>query len=165
MGFSLRKSFKIGKNTRINLSSKGGVGISTGIKGARVSINKKGAKTYGGIGPIRYQKQIYSSKNNGSANNSRTSNAIENESYQYQEQMPKKRIIRTFFKKYYKEVIVVIIGIIIGSSIGSIGKVAPSEVESVNAKIQGYKYTLESKENELDALNNSIKDLEGFINN
>ena len=43
MGFTFRKSIKIGKNTRINLSSKGGVGISTGVKGARVSVNKQGA--------------------------------------------------------------------------------------------------------------------------
>ncbi|HOB29851.1 MAG TPA: DUF4236 domain-containing protein [Bacillota bacterium] len=57
MGFSFRKSKKIGKNTRINLS-KSGVSLSTGVKGARVSVNKKGTrKTFSipGTG-IRYTK-------------------------------------------------------------------------------------------------------------
>ena len=40
MGFSLRKSFKVGKNSKVNLSTGGGVGFSTGKKGARVSVNK-----------------------------------------------------------------------------------------------------------------------------
>src|SRR3989344_2910165 len=35
MGFSLRKSIKLGKNTKLNLSGSG-VSISTGVKGARV---------------------------------------------------------------------------------------------------------------------------------
>ncbi|WP_283698563.1 DUF4236 domain-containing protein [Clostridium perfringens] len=42
MGFSLRKSFKVGKNSKANLSTGGGVGFSTGKKGARISVNKNG---------------------------------------------------------------------------------------------------------------------------
>lgn len=46
MVFSLRKSFKLGKNSKVNLSSGGGVGFSTGKKGARFSINKNGIGFY-----------------------------------------------------------------------------------------------------------------------
>lgn len=60
MGFFLRKSFKAGP-VRLNLS-KSGIGVSTGVKGARVGINSKG-KAYiaGGKGAIRYRKTIGSS--------------------------------------------------------------------------------------------------------
>lgn len=54
MGFSLRKSIKLGKGTRLNLSSKG-IGISTGIKGLRVSSR---GRIYGGTGIFRFQKSI-----------------------------------------------------------------------------------------------------------
>ncbi|KZL88699.1 DUF4236 domain-containing protein [Clostridium magnum] len=56
MGFSFRKSIKIGKNTRINFSKTGGIGISTGVKGARVSMNKKGVRTTLGVGGLQYRK-------------------------------------------------------------------------------------------------------------
>ncbi|MBM6837974.1 DUF4236 domain-containing protein, partial [Clostridium saudiense] len=69
MGFTFRKSIKVGKNTRINLSSKGGVGISTGVKGARISTNKQGTRIYGGVGPIRYQKKISTNSNFAKFNN------------------------------------------------------------------------------------------------
>lgn len=58
MGFSLRKSFKLGKNSKVNLSSGGGVGFSTGKKGARFSINKNGIGFYGGKGILRFTKRI-----------------------------------------------------------------------------------------------------------
>ena len=41
MGFSFRKSIKLGKHTKLNIS-KSGVSVSTGVKGARVSVNNKG---------------------------------------------------------------------------------------------------------------------------
>jgi ABC-type multidrug transport system fused ATPase/permease subunit len=56
MGLSFRKSFKIGKNTRINLSKTGGIGISTGVKGARVSVNNKGVRTQVGAKGIYYRE-------------------------------------------------------------------------------------------------------------
>lgn len=43
MSLRFRKSIKVGKNTKINLS-KSGVGVSTGVKGARVSVNQKGVR-------------------------------------------------------------------------------------------------------------------------
>lgn len=43
MGFRLKKSIKIGKNSKINLS-KSGIGFSTGVKGARVSVGPKGVR-------------------------------------------------------------------------------------------------------------------------
>jgi len=58
VGFSLRKSFKVGKNTNLNLSSKSGVGLSTGRKGMRVSVNKNGIRFYGGKGIFRFTKCI-----------------------------------------------------------------------------------------------------------
>ena len=56
MGLSFRKSIKIGKNTRINFSKTGGIGISTGVKGARVSVNKKGVRTTVSKCGIQYTK-------------------------------------------------------------------------------------------------------------
>jgi hypothetical protein len=41
MGLRIRKSIKLGKHLKLNLS-KSGVSVSGGIKGARVSINTKG---------------------------------------------------------------------------------------------------------------------------
>lgn len=48
MGVRFRKSIKLGKNTRLNLS-KSGVGISTGVKGFRVSAGPKGVRTTASI--------------------------------------------------------------------------------------------------------------------
>lgn len=58
MGISLRKSFKLGKKSKVNLSTGGGVGISTGVKGTRVSVNKNGIRFYGGRGIFRFTKYI-----------------------------------------------------------------------------------------------------------
>ncbi|MBD5427793.1 MAG: DUF4236 domain-containing protein [Treponema sp.] len=52
MGFSFRKSVKIGP-VRVNVS-KSGVGVSAGVKGARVGINSKG-KVYGSAGVKGFQ--------------------------------------------------------------------------------------------------------------
>lgn len=65
MGLSFRKSIKIGKNTRINLS-KSGVGLSTGVKGARISVGPKGVrKTIGipGTGIYHTEQKSWSSIN------------------------------------------------------------------------------------------------------
>lgn len=43
MGFNFRKSIKLGKNFRVNLS-KSSVGLSAGVKGARVSVGPKGIR-------------------------------------------------------------------------------------------------------------------------
>ena len=58
MGFSLRKSFKFGKNSKVNLSTGGGIGFSTGKKGARVSVNKNGIGFYGSKGILKFSKRI-----------------------------------------------------------------------------------------------------------
>jgi hypothetical protein len=57
MGLSFHKSIKIGKNTRLNFSKNGGIGISTGVKGARVSVNKQGVRTSVGKNGVYYRKQ------------------------------------------------------------------------------------------------------------
>ena len=43
MGLNFRKSIKIGKNSRINLS-KSGIGVSTGAKGARIGVGPRGIR-------------------------------------------------------------------------------------------------------------------------
>lgn len=58
MGLSFRKSIKIGKNTRINLSKTGGIGVSTGVKGFRVSTNKRGSRITAGSNGIQYRKDL-----------------------------------------------------------------------------------------------------------
>lgn len=71
MGLSFRKSIKIGKNTRINFSKLGGIGISTGVKGARVSVNQKGVRTTVGKDGLQYRKD-YSFKQNKTVNKQKT---------------------------------------------------------------------------------------------
>ncbi|HBG2428214.1 TPA: DUF4236 domain-containing protein [Clostridioides difficile] len=44
MGFNFRKSINLGGGLKLNLSKKS-VGISAGVKGARVSVNSKGRKS------------------------------------------------------------------------------------------------------------------------
>lgn len=63
MGLRYRKSIKIGKNMRINLS-KSGVGVSTGIKGARMSVGPRGVRQTVGIPGtgIYYTKEEHSHK-------------------------------------------------------------------------------------------------------
>lgn len=48
MGFRFRKSIRLGKHTRLNLS-KSGVGVSTGVKGFRVGVGPKGVRTTASI--------------------------------------------------------------------------------------------------------------------
>ncbi|MCH5294024.1 MAG: DUF4236 domain-containing protein [Treponema sp.] len=57
MGFRFRKSMKIGP-VRLNVS-KSGLGVSTGVKGARIGVNSKG-KVYGSVGVkgMTYRKQF-----------------------------------------------------------------------------------------------------------
>lgn len=55
MGFSFRKSIKLGKYAKINLS-KSGPSLSFGPKGAKVNINKRGYRTTLGKGGFQYRK-------------------------------------------------------------------------------------------------------------
>jgi hypothetical protein len=68
MSVYYRKSKKVGKNTRLNVSSSS-VGISTGVKGATVGLNSKGRASINlsipGTG-LRYRK-TFSSKGSGGA--------------------------------------------------------------------------------------------------
>lgn len=64
MGMSFRKSIKVGKNTRVNLSKTGGIGLSTGVKGARVSCNSKGTRTQVGANGVYYRKDKRFGSNN-----------------------------------------------------------------------------------------------------
>lgn len=170
MGFALRKSIKIGKNTRVNLSSKGGVGISTGVKGARVSVNQQGAKAYGGVGPIRYQKNLSSNSKTEYDTAYDETRRVDVESYKgiiehdennNNNNKPK----MNFFKKYYKEMIVVILALGIGSLIGSIGKVGSTSANEVKNDIEAKSKDLENKQAELDSLINEKAKLETYIKN
>jgi hypothetical protein len=68
MGLFIRKSIKLGKHTRLNLS-KSGIGISTGVKGARVGINSKGkAYVSGGTGGVYFRKELNSNNQNNTKN-------------------------------------------------------------------------------------------------
>ncbi|GKX65824.1 DUF4236 domain-containing protein [Inconstantimicrobium mannanitabidum] len=58
MGLSFRKSIKLTKNTRINLSKTGGIGISSGVKGARISANEQGIRATGTKDGLQYRKNV-----------------------------------------------------------------------------------------------------------
>ena len=70
MGFGFRKSIKLGKGTKLNLS-KSGFGISYGIKGLRISTNSKGSTLYAGRKGVYYRKKL-TSEFNGTTNNNFT---------------------------------------------------------------------------------------------
>jgi hypothetical protein len=60
MGFYLRKSLSLGKLVRLNLS-RGGLGVSVGVKGARVGIDARGRSyVHAGTGGIYYRKTLSS---------------------------------------------------------------------------------------------------------
>lgn len=159
MGITLRKSFKVGKNTRINLSSKGGIGISTGVKGTRVSVNKQGAKLYGGKGSVRYQKQLYSA----STKSNNTDVAMRD--YEKIEKKEVKKVgIVGFVKRYYKNIIIIFVGFILGGTIGSTGRVSSTFTDEVNYQIESNMKLIESKQEELESLKNKKTELEAAIN-
>ena len=59
MGWSFRKSKSLGKNSRLNIGKKS-MGISTGVKGARISVNSKGRAGFSISAPggFRYRKSF-----------------------------------------------------------------------------------------------------------
>ncbi|MCC5940443.1 MAG: DUF4236 domain-containing protein [Balneolaceae bacterium] len=67
MAFFIRKAFRSGP-LRLNLS-KGGLGLSVGITGARLGVNRRGTYVYGGRHGLYYRKQLGSkSRKKGSSN-------------------------------------------------------------------------------------------------
>ena len=56
MALFIRKAFRSGP-VRLNLS-KGGLGLSVGITGARLGLNRRGAYVYGGRHGLYYRKQL-----------------------------------------------------------------------------------------------------------
>ncbi len=63
MGFFLRKSFSSGP-VRLNLS-KGGLGLSVGVTGSRLGLNKKGAYVAGGRHGFYYRENLRKKKHRG----------------------------------------------------------------------------------------------------
>jgi hypothetical protein len=60
MSFYLRKAFKVGP-LRLNLS-KGGLGLSAGVTGARIGLSPRGAYVHGGRHGIYYRKYLKKGK-------------------------------------------------------------------------------------------------------
>lgn len=56
MGLFIRKAFRAGP-IRLNLS-KGGLGVSAGVTGARIGLNRQGAYLYGGRHGLYYREQL-----------------------------------------------------------------------------------------------------------
>ena len=156
MGFTFRKSVKIGKNTRVNFSSKGGVGISTGVKGARVSVNKKGTRVSLNNGPVHYQKQFSNNKIKNTSNS-------KCENYDYEKVVTTKNKlgkIKSFLKKHYKSLIIIFIGFFIGGSIGSIGRVSSTLSEQIIYEINRSVNENENKKSQIENLKDKKHNLE-----
>lgn len=81
-GVNFRKSLKVGKNTRVNLSKGGGIGLSTGVKGLRVSANKKGIRQTASIPKAGIYSTKQTSWNSKDVKNS-NKNSYERESSLY----------------------------------------------------------------------------------
>jgi len=76
MSILFRKSIRLGKFARINLSSKGISGISVGVRGARIGVNRRGTYVGTSIPGTGLSAQHY--LNSGSRNNSGYQTTIEN---------------------------------------------------------------------------------------
>jgi hypothetical protein len=76
MSIMFRKSIRLGKFARINLSSKGISGISVGVRGARIGVNRRGTYVGTSIPGTGLSAQHY--LNSGSRNNSGYQTTIEN---------------------------------------------------------------------------------------
>jgi restriction system protein len=63
MGITFRKSIRLGKFARINLSNKGISGISVGVRGARIGVNSRGTYLGASIPGTGLSAQHYLSKN------------------------------------------------------------------------------------------------------
>lgn len=66
MGLSFRKSIRLGKGVRLNFS-KSGIGISAGVKGARVSIGPRGTRGTVSGGGFSYSTSLSGKKVRGKA--------------------------------------------------------------------------------------------------
>ncbi len=64
MPFFIRKSFSSGP-VRLNLS-KGGLGVSAGITGARIGVNRRGSYVYGGRHGLYYRESLNKKRNSSS---------------------------------------------------------------------------------------------------
>lgn len=64
MGFYIRKAFTFGP-FRLNLS-KGGVGISVGVKGFRIGLNRHGPYLHVGWGGLYYRTYLTGRREKGS---------------------------------------------------------------------------------------------------
>lgn len=78
MGFGFRKSLKIAKGVRLNLS-KSGVGLSYGVKGFRISHNQRGTYLNAGGSGFYYRKKLDAKQRNSDTNFDYENN--ENDSY------------------------------------------------------------------------------------
>jgi DNA polymerase-3 subunit epsilon len=63
MGWSPRKSTSLGP-FRLSFSSRSGLGLSFGVKGARISVNKEGTYVNLGAHGIYYRQKINGSEKN-----------------------------------------------------------------------------------------------------
>lgn len=99
MSLRFRKSIKVGKNTRINLS-KSGVGVSTGVKGARVSVNQKGVRKTLSVPGTGISHVSYSSHKD----NNKQGERITSEYTNPKDNMPK--------AKYYPRFLVIVFGLL-----------------------------------------------------
>ena len=77
MGFYIRKSKSVGP-FRLNLS-KSGLGVSTGVKGARLSVGPRGTYINLGRNGLYYRKKIGSSSKKGSSNVQRSNSSYPTE--------------------------------------------------------------------------------------
>lgn len=77
MSFYLRKHFKVGP-VRLNLS-KGGLGVSGGVTGARIGLSPRGAYVHGGRHGLYYRK--YAKKGQGGAFAGGTGGAVRERDY------------------------------------------------------------------------------------
>lgn len=128
-----------------------------------MSINKQGAKIYGGKGPIRYQKQI-SGIPNLKAKPISTSNGY-NDINVSKTMKTKNNSFLAIFKNYYKYILVILIGFFIGGNIGSIGRVPKSLSDEVKLQLKSNATIIQERQAKLDNLNKQLEEISGELGN
>ncbi len=132
MGWNFRKSIKVGKGVRINLS-KSGVGISAGVKGLRVGANKRGVYTSQSIPGTGLYKREYIAKSSEKTRKEPLSTEVETATETITEVTPSEPVGQKPRRKRGKGCLTILAIFLIIGFIGSLSGISVDQAEVLGA--------------------------------